>query len=409
MANAVFVAPFLLPATVRFIAAAAFLPDVRLGLISQDPEERLPDDVRSALSGHYRVADGTDAQQIADATRFMASRLGSVDRLLGMLEQLQVPLGEVRDALGIAGMGAAVAHNFRDKARMKTVFEANGVPCAGHRLARSAGEARSAAAELGYPLVAKPPAGAGARSTFRVEGETQLERWLHVDPPDDRNPVLLEQVVAGAEHSFDSVLIDGDLVWHSISRYLPTPLEVIENPWIQWAVLLPRDISGVEFDPIRHHALAGLRALGLRTGLTHMEWFRRPTGDVAISEVAARPPGAQFTSLLSYAHDVDMYAAWARLEIFGDFSPPERRYAVGAAYLRGQGNGSVVGIHGLDVLQRELGDLVVEAHLPREGQPSSGTYEGEGHVILRHPDTSVVEAGLRRVVEVARVELGGAS
>ena len=408
MANAVFVAPFLLPATVRFIAAAAFLPDVRLGLISQDPEERLPDDVRSALSGHYRVADGTDAQQIADATRFMSSRLGSVDRLVGMLEQLQVPLGEVRDALGIPGMGAEVAHNFRDKARMKTVFEANGVPCARHRLAHSAAEARSAAAELGYPLVAKPPAGAGARSTFRIENDTQLERWLRVDPPGDRNPVLLEQVVVGDEHSFDSVLIDGDLVWHSISRYLPTPLEVIENPWIQWAVLLPRDISGEAFDPIRHHAVAGLRALGLRTGLTHMEWFRRPNGDIAISEVAARPPGAQFTSLLSYAHDVDMYAAWARLEIFGDFTPPERRYAVGAAYLRGQGNGSVVGIHGLDILQRELGDLVVEAQLPRQGQPASGTYEGEGHVILRHPETSVVEAGLRRVVEVARVELGGA-
>ena len=211
--------------------------------------------------------------------------------------------------------------------------------------------------------------------------------------------------MVGAEHSFDSVLIDGELVWHSISRYLPTPLEVLENPWIQWAVLLPRDISGDEFDPIRTDGLRGLRALGLRTGLTHMEWFRGPGGDIAISEVAARPPGAQFTSLLSYAHDVDMYAAWARLEIFGDFLPPERRYAVGAAYLRGQGSGSVVGIHGLDTLQRELGDLVVEAQLPREGQSPSGTYEGEGHVILRHPETSVVEAGLRRVVEVARVEL----
>ena len=85
MANAVFVAPFLLPATVRFIAAAALLPDVRLGLISQDPEEMLGDDLRAALSAHYRVADGTDAQQIADATRLMARHVGSVDRLLGML------------------------------------------------------------------------------------------------------------------------------------------------------------------------------------------------------------------------------------------------------------------------------------------------------------------------------------
>ena len=94
--------------------------------------------MRSSLAGHYRVADGTDAQQIADATRVMARHLGSVDCLLGMLEQLQVPLGEVRDALGIPGMGAEVAHNFRDKARMKTVFEASGVPCARHRLVHSA-------------------------------------------------------------------------------------------------------------------------------------------------------------------------------------------------------------------------------------------------------------------------------
>jgi hypothetical protein len=409
MANAVFVAPFLLPATVRFVAAAASLPDVRLGLISQDPEDKLPDEVRSALAGHYRVLDGTDAKQIADATRVMAHHLGSVDCLVGMLEQLQVPLGEVRDALGIPGMGAEVAHNFRDKARMKTVFEANGVPCARHRLVHSAADAHSAAAELGYPLVAKPPAGAGARSTFRLDNDTQLETWLQADPPGVVSPVLLEQMVVGAEHSFDSVLMNGELVWHSISRYLPTPLEVLENPWIQWAVLLPRDVSGPEFDPIRLDAVRGLRALGLRTGLTHMEWFQRPNGEIAISEVAARPPGAQFTSLLSYAHDVDMYAAWAGLEIFDEFSPPERRYAVGAAYLRGQGNGPVVSVHGLDILQRELGDLVVEAHLPHEGQQSSGTYEGEGHVILRHPETLVVEAGLRRVVEVARVELGGAS
>ena len=66
-------------------------------------------------------------------------------------------------------------------------------------------------------------------------------------------------------------------------------------------------------------------------------------------------------------------------------------------------------MHGLDTLQRELGDLVVEAVIPRPGQRSTGTYEGEGHVVLRHPETAVVEAGLRRVVEVARIELGEAS
>ena len=94
MANAVFVAPFLLPATARFIAAAASLPDVRLGLISQDPVERLPGDLRSALAGHYRVADGTDPQQIAVAVAFLASqgaRAASHELVLTPLAERWVP------------------------------------------------------------------------------------------------------------------------------------------------------------------------------------------------------------------------------------------------------------------------------------------------------------------------------
>jgi len=408
MPNAVFVAPFLLDATVRFVTAAASLPEAQVALVSQDPEDRLPAMVRDRLAAHYRIEQGTDPQQIADAVRIIAGHLGSVDRVVGMLEQLQVPLGEVRDALGIPGMGADTARNFRDKAQMKTVLRAHGVPCAGHGLATSGDEARNIAAKLGLPLVVKPPAGAGARGTFRLESTEHLERWLHVDPPSPYAPALIEQLLTGDEHSFDSVMVDGELAWHSISRYLPSPLEVLENPWIQWAVLLPREIDRPDDLRIRAAASAGLRVLGMRTGMSHMEWFRLRDGSVAISEVGARPPGAQFTSLLSYAHDADMYRVWAELEVLGAFAPLQRSYAVGAAYLRGQGTGVVRSVHGLETLQRELGDLVVEARLPHPGQPPADTYEGEGYVIVRHADTSVVEAALRRIVEVARVELAEA-
>ncbi len=225
-------------------------------LVSQDPEENLPLEVRDKLAAHWRIDDGTDAQQIADATRALAGRFGGVDSLIGMLEQLQVPLGEVRDALGIPGMGAAVARNFRDKSRMKDVFAAHGVPCARHGVASSAAEASSIAGALGLPVVVKPPAGAGARSTFRLDSVGQLDAWLRVDPPTPSAPALLEELVSGAEHSFDSVAIDGHVVWHSISSYLPTPLEVLENPWMQWAVLLPRchRRTGVRRHPRRRGA-----------------------------------------------------------------------------------------------------------------------------------------------------------
>jgi hypothetical protein len=63
-------------------------------------------------------------------------------------------------------------------------------------------------------------------------------------------------------------------------------------------------------------------------------------------------------------------------------------------------------IHGLDRAQAELGSLVVEARLPRAGQSPGEGYEGEGWVVLRHPDTGTVARGLRRLVELVRVELG---
>ncbi len=406
MVTAVFAAPFLLEATVRFIDAAAAEDDAHIALVSQDPEDGLPTTVRGRIAAHYRVDDGTDAGQIADAVRRLAAHLGGVDRLIGTLEQLQVPLAHVREWLDIPGMRVEAAQNFRDKARMKSVLRAHGVPCAGHVLATSAGAALQAAEELGLPLVVKPPAGAGARSTFRIDRQDQMHDWLRFDPPSSEQPALLEQALTGEEHSFDSAVVDGRLVWHSISRYLPTPLEVLENPWVQWAVLLPREIHGPAYDAIREAGSQALRVLGMSTGFSHMEWFNRGPGDVAVSEVAARPPGAQFMSLMSFSYDVDMYRAWARLELFGRFSPPERKYAVGAAYLRGQGAGRVTAVEGLDTLQRELGDLVVEARMPRFGQAPSDSYEGDGYVIVRHPETPVVEAALRRVVDVARVRLG---
>jgi len=42
MNNVLFVAPFFLETTLRFVAAAARLPGVRVGLVSQDPLEKLP-------------------------------------------------------------------------------------------------------------------------------------------------------------------------------------------------------------------------------------------------------------------------------------------------------------------------------------------------------------------------------
>jgi biotin carboxylase len=385
------------------VEAAASLPDVRLGVITTDPPESL-----SHLTGrvaHWRVNDVLAADQLVWAARELAARNGDLHRIFGAYEQLQVPLATARETLGVPGMGVSAAQNFRDKARMKSVLRANGLPCARHRLAQHIGDAVAFAEASGFPVVVKPPAGAGAQQTYRVENVDQLRRALMAQPPSPGSPVLLEEFVRGEEHSFETVSIDGRAVWHSLTRYRPTPLDVVENPWIQWCLVLPREIDSDRYADIRVAATRALDVLGMRTGLSHMEWFRRPDGTLAISEVAARPPGAQITTLVSRAHDIDFVQAWTRLMIFNVFDPPARKYAAGAAFLRGQGRGRVRAIHGWDQVQSELRDLIVDVKLPQPGAVPSTSYEGDGFIIVRHESTSVVEDAVSRIVSSIRVEV----
>ena len=406
MVVAAFVAPYLLDATTRFVQAAARLPDTELALVTCEPEGNLPSGLRRSLAAHWRIDDALDTGQITSAVQGVSERIGPVQRLLAVLEQLQVPVAQARQRLGITGMDAGTARNFRDKAQMKSVLRAAGVPCARHRLADSAAAAAGFAKEVGFPLVVKPPAGSGAKSTFRLDDADDLRVWLDAAPPAPDRLALLEEFLSGDEGSYDSVMVDGQIIWDSVSRYLPTPLEVLRNPWIQWMVLLPRAIDGPEYAAIRAIAPTALSALGLHSGLTHLEWFRRPDGTVAVSEVAVRPPGAQITSMLCYAHDFDLYRAWAQLMVHGTFAPPERGWSAGTVFLRGQGTGHVRAVHGLDGLPDEVSSLVVESRLPEPGQLSSGSYEGDGYIIVRHRDTAVVTDAMRRLVTGVRVELG---
>ncbi|MDH3285429.1 MAG: hypothetical protein OEQ13_11860, partial [Acidobacteriota bacterium] len=215
MPNVVFVAPYLAETTLRFVSAVALLPGVRAAIVTQESSDKLPPNLQEHLAAHLRVDDSLDPVQIAQAVEALSGQMGPVHRIVGALEQLQVPLGQVRDAFGIPGMGAEAARNFRDKSRMKTILRAAGIGCARHALASSAGDAQESARAIGFPLVAKPPAGAGAKATHRVESDDELARYLAAHPPSADHPLLLEEFLHGTEHSLETVSIAGRPVWHS--------------------------------------------------------------------------------------------------------------------------------------------------------------------------------------------------
>jgi len=406
MAFVLFVTRWNIGLAAHLIEAAAALPGIRVGLISGESIGYLQESARDKLVGHAEVSDVLDTAQLLAAARELSAAHGRIHRIFGIWEYLQVPLAELREALGVEGMGVEAARNFRDKTRMKDRWRAAGLPCARHRLVKNEAEAVRFAQEVGYPVVVKPPAGMAARSTFRVSEPEALRDAVQQIMAGSGDAALIEEQLSGQEGSLEAVSLGGKVLWQSSSRYFLHMLNFLERPGEPYRVLLPREMPTPERDEICQLAPRALQVLGMETGICHLEWFLRPDGSLALSEVAGRPPGGQITTLISQAHDADFLLAWARLLVLGTFEFPARRYAAGVICLRGQGSGRVRAVTGLEQAEDELGELIVEARLPKINQPAAEGYEGEGYIVLRHPETAVVEQGLHRLGALIRVELG---
>lgn len=234
----------------------------------------------------------------------------------------------------------------------------------------------------------------------------QLSELLAHNPPHPNRPIQLEEFVVGEESSFETFSVDGKPYWHSLSHYYPSPLTVMTNPWIMWRMVLPREIDEASYDDVREVGYQALQALGMTTGVTHMEWFRREDGRIAVGEIAARPPGEQIVMMINRAHDVSFYAMWAQLMVQDTFEVPRtRRYAVGTLFLRGIGGGRVKAVHGLQEVQALYGEMVTDVQIPQPGQPAGVSYEGEGYLILRHSQTEKVKEALDFIASRVRVEM----
>ena len=412
MPHIALVAPHFLENTNRYIKAFAELDGVRLSVISQDPERGLPPALRERLAGHFQVPNVGDAEQLARALKGLQRGVGPVDRLTGALEQLQLPMAEARALADVPGMRPGIARRFRDKDRMKEVLRAQGVPVAASALVSSADELNAFIDKVGLPIIVKPQAGVGSKGTHRIESQADLAALLKAGGPTAGSPLQAEQFIRAREFTCETVSVHGKTVWRSGTRYFPSPLEALETPWMQYCVLLPREVESpwTEFAPINEAALQALFGPDPQvsgTAITHMEWFLGSDGKLFVSEVGARPPGVQIMPLNSLAHEVDMVSKWAELISFDRFTPPVRKWAAGAAFLRGQGKGEkVVEVTGVEKATALAGSALVELRAPKVGQARGPGYEGEGHALVKSATTEGAKQALLALIENIRVRYG---
>ncbi len=397
--NVVFVEPFFPNNQRQFARALAEAGATVIG-IGEYPVESFDDDLRGWLYHYERIMSVTDVAALTRAVRWVQDKLW-VDRLEATIEAHTMAAAQAREACTIPGTSVHTAWLCRDKPSMKEVLRAAGVPTAASAAVASAAEARAFAEQVGFPLILKPRSGAGASGTGRVDDFGELEQALGVFGGQGVDSVAIEEFIEGHEGFYDTITVDGRVAVDFVSHYYPNVLEAMRTRWISPQFVSTNRIDvAPEYGELREMGQLVITALGIGTSATHMEWFFGPKG-LKFSEIGCRPPGVGAWDLYSAGNDMDLYRAWAdAITHGGGHTAPSRRYASGIVALRPSQDGTISGYSGVDELQQQYGEWVIDAHLPAPGtptQPVAAGYMANAYVRMRHPDYDALRGMLDAV------------
>jgi biotin carboxylase len=384
--KAVFLAPSYPPEMQQYTRGLAEVGAEVYG-VGDTPVQALPPSLKQHLHDYLQVPRILDEADVVErVTTWLRGR--QVDRVLANWEIMVLTAARLREQFGVPGMTVDAVNGFRDKQLMKERVAAAGLRVPRAVRVRTVAETRAAAEQIGYPLIVKPIAGAGSADTYRVDDaaglEATLARMHHV------REASCEEFVDGAEYTFDTVSIAGVPAFANVAQYLPRPLIARTNEWISPVIITVRDMAQPKLAggiALGHRVL---RALGMGDGFTHMEWFRKPDGEIVFGEIGCRPGGAHLVDQMNYTCDIDLFREWARAVCWGTFTAPTtRKYNAAIIFKRAKGHGRITRIEGLREFLRRNGEHVVEQRLLPLGSQRRDwkkTLVSDGFILLRHPD-----------------------
>lgn len=394
--NVLFISPQYPPEMNEFTRGLAEV-SARVWGLADGPVQGVPARVREYLTGYVQSSLRDPEAVLAAVTAEMRRTGVRFDRIECLWEPFVELAAWLREQLGIPGMSYETAFAFRDKEAMKRRVEAAGLRVPHHAKCATVEQVKAAVRRIGYPVCIKPIAGAGSADTFRVDNDDQLADVLaktqHVAD------VSVEEFVEGEEFTFDTVCIDGRPAYFNVAQYHPRPLVARSNEWISPVVVVLKDVGDPKYAQGIELGFKVLDAMGMGTGFTHMEWYRKANGEVVFGEIGGRSAGGHLVDQMNWANDIDLFREWARAVTWKSFENGgpgrpgggllERKYNCAIIFKRALGEGRITRVEGVERFMARFGAHVCANQLLKPGQMRRNwlqTLVSDGFVAVRHAD-----------------------
>ncbi len=207
---------------------------------------------------------------------------------------------ELRERLGIPGDDLRFTNAFRDKAEMKRIARAAGIPHADGLVLTEPAEALALIERHGT-IIIKPRDLSGSQGITICRDRTALAAWLRTRFVP--GCYLAEERLTGQMYHIDAVVHRGIVAWNvsvylrdtlAYTRGLPLSSQTCDSPRL---VAEARDLLGQVVDAWR-----------VRAAVLHVEAFDEG-GHLVLCEVAARPGGAGVPQAFAAARGINLHHA----------------------------------------------------------------------------------------------------
>lgn len=315
--NVIYISPHYPPHYQQFVESLA-RHNVRVLGITDQNEEQLPENLRNALTGHYKVDQLENYDQVLAAARFFEENYGKIDRVESHLEPWLELEAEIRKEHNVPGFKPEDIQFIKRKSHMKAVFEKAGVPHARGIIIEDFEQCIDFINEVSYPVFIKPDIGVGAYDTYTIRNEVDLNEFFRVKQDYD---YYMEEYVEGDIESFDGLTdSEGNVVFFTSDVFnndIHKLVKLNQNCWYYTQREIPEELE--------KYGRAVVKATGTREKFFHIEFFKvknKPWHYQAL-EINMRPPGGVTTHMFNFNCDIDVYNWWASI-IAGE--DPKRSY-----------------------------------------------------------------------------------
>lgn len=293
----------------------------------EEPDVARKRNVDEQLAGSDATLIRWEYQTRGAADRFFLAhrQLHPVAILPGV--EYAVPFAaRLAERYGVAGATLGAASILSDKALLRTVTRAAGIPNPRSEHVHGPDDVRAFMAACDGPIVLKPANRQASVGTQVVDDpETIDDVWREctqqdegIYAPDREKPLVMlaEQFVAGDEYSVELLVAGGEPLFANVTeKHLfagPRPIEL--------GHAVPAPISLALTEQLVAQTRGVLDAVGFDSGFVHCEWIVM-AGVPYLVECAGRMPGDLIVPMIDQAWHTDMVGAFATV-MRGELPPP---------------------------------------------------------------------------------------